>query len=70
MMTPPTLKQKAVLDFVTAHLDAHGIGPTIAAIAQHMAISKPTAYEHMQALQAKGWMVNTGVHKQGCKERK
>jgi repressor LexA len=54
MTTPLPKRQQAILDFVTAYHEEHGAAPTQEEIATRFNISKPTAHEHLKALQDKG----------------
>lgn len=46
-----TDRQREVLVFITAYLDAHGTPPTLEEIAQEIGVvSRSTAHSHVQAL--------------------
>ena len=50
-----TARQAAILDYVRAHIDAHGYPPTRADIARHFKFRSPNAAEeHLKALARKG----------------
>jgi repressor LexA len=51
-----TVRQKEVLDFIAAFHDEHAYPPTIREIAEHFAISVKGAYDHVKALEKKGYL--------------
>jgi repressor LexA len=51
-----TARQKEVLDFISSFLDDHGYPPTIREIAESFAISVKGAYDHVKALEKKGYI--------------
>jgi repressor LexA len=54
---PPVLtpRQKQVLDFVTAHIDRHGVAPTLHDIGRHLKLSSvATVHAHLRKLEEKG----------------
>jgi repressor LexA len=51
-----TARQQEVLDFITSYLDAHAYPPTIREIAESFAISVKGAYDHVKALEKKGFL--------------
>ncbi|MEA2011607.1 MAG: transcriptional repressor LexA [Verrucomicrobiota bacterium] len=51
-----TKKQKSVLSFIEQHSSGKGMPPTIAEIAENFQIKTPSAYNHLRALQAKGYL--------------
>jgi len=51
-----TARQKEVLDFISSYLDAHAYPPTIREIAESFSISVKGAYDHVKALEKKGFL--------------
>ena len=51
-----TERQKEVLSFITRYIAAHKFPPTIREIAEHFAISVKGAYDHVKALEKKGFL--------------
>lgn len=51
-----TLRQRAVLDFITEHIKAHAYPPTMREIGEHFVISVKGAYDHVEALRKKGFI--------------
>jgi repressor LexA len=51
-----TARQKEVLDFISSYLEAHAYPPTIREIAESFAISVKGAYDHVKALEKKGYL--------------
>lgn len=52
-----TQRQKDVLDFIKSYLVEHGISPTLTEIDKHFDMgSSSAAYQHVQALQRKGYL--------------
>ena len=51
-----TARQQEVLDFISAHLDAHAYPPTIREMADGFSISVKGAYDHVKALEKKGFL--------------
>jgi repressor LexA len=50
-----TRRQKDVLDFVSRHIDRHGVAPTIHEIGRHLKLSSPaTVHKHLRKLEEKG----------------
>jgi repressor LexA len=50
-----TRRQKDVLDFVSRHIDRHGVAPTIHEIGRHLRLSSPaTVHKHLRKLEEKG----------------
>ncbi len=50
-----TRRQKDVLDFVTRHIDRHGVAPTLHEIGRHLKLSSvATVHKHLTRLEAKG----------------
>ena len=48
-----TKRQKEILDFISEFQESNDLAPTLEEIAAHFGISKPTAYEHVKALEDK-----------------
>ncbi len=48
-----TKRQKEILDFIMEYQESNDLAPTLEEIAAHFRISKPTAYEHVKALEDK-----------------
>jgi repressor LexA len=53
MSHPLTKRQKEILDYIAAYADENELAPTLEEIAARFQISKPTAFEHVKALQDK-----------------
>jgi repressor LexA len=51
-----TARQKEVLDFISSYLDSHAYPPTIREIAESFSISVKGAYDHVKALEKKGFL--------------
>ena len=52
MLTP---RQKEVLEFVTRHIDRHGVAPTLHEIGRHLKLSSvATVHKHLRQLEEKG----------------
>ena len=50
-----TRRQKEVLDFVSRHIDKHGIAPTLHEIGRHLKLSSvATVHKHLRKLEEKG----------------
>jgi repressor LexA len=49
-----TPKQLEIIRFIRTYADDRGVAPTLQEIADHFGVSKPTVFEHIEALQAKG----------------
>jgi repressor LexA len=57
MRTPKdtlTARQRDVRDFIQAFNKAHGFSPTMREIGEHFKISRPAAWQHIQALECHG----------------
>ena len=56
-MQPITSRQRQVLDFISAYLDAHGCPPTLREISEHIGTKgTATAILHLEALERKGYV--------------
>jgi repressor LexA len=51
-----TVRQKEVLDFISSYLDEHAYPPTIREMAERFSISVKGAYDHVKALEKKGFL--------------
>jgi len=51
-----TARQQEVLDFITSFIDSHAYPPTIREIAESFSISVKGAYDHVKALEKKGFL--------------
>jgi repressor LexA len=50
-----TRRQKDVLDFVSRHIDRHGVAPTLHEIGRHLKLSSvATVHKHLRKLEEKG----------------
>lgn len=50
-----TRRQKEVLDFVSRHIDRHGVAPTLHEIGRHLKLSSvATVHKHLRKLEEKG----------------
>ncbi|GIW72716.1 MAG: LexA repressor [Planctomycetota bacterium] len=54
-----TPKQLAVVQFLVAYRDRHGLSPTLEEIARHLGVTKITVYEHVSQLVKKGALRKT-----------
>ena len=54
-----TKRQHQTLEFIRDYRRRHGLSPTLEEIAGAFTISKVTVFEHIQALQAKGYIRKT-----------
>lgn len=54
-----TVAQGKVLDFITDYMHARRISPTLQEIADHLKLSRVTAFEHVRALVKKGWATSS-----------
>lgn len=57
---PLTRRQREILDFLSAYLDAHGISPTLEEIAQHFGVNRVTVFGHVSELERKGVIRRAG----------
>ena len=51
-----TVRQQEVLDFISSYLDEHAYPPTIREIAERFSISVKGGYDHVKALEKKGFL--------------
>jgi repressor LexA len=51
-----TVRQQEVLDFISSYIDGHAYPPTIREIAERFSISVKGAYDHVKALEKKGFL--------------
>jgi repressor LexA len=51
-----TARQKEVLDFISSYIEEHAYPPTIREMAERFAISVKGAYDHVKALEKKGYI--------------
>ena len=59
-----TDRQAIVLDFITAHIDQHGVAPSYREIAEHLGISSTNGVsDHLLALERKGYIERYGSGK-------
>ena len=49
-----TRRQHEIVEFIRDYVAAEGYAPTMQEIADHLGVSRPTVFEHIEALQAKG----------------
>jgi repressor LexA len=49
-----TLKQKAVLEFVSRYQKTEGLSPTLEEIGDHLGVTRVTAFQHVRSLEKKG----------------
>ena len=65
-MTDLTLRQKQVLDFITAQLESHGYPPTLREIGEHLRVSGTLGVlKHLDALERKGLIRKTAGSSRG-----
>ena len=55
-LSPLTPKQLRVLTFIRDHIHAHGFAPTMQELGDEFGVSKVTVFEHITALQRKGYL--------------
>jgi repressor LexA len=51
-----TVRQKEVLDFISSYIEEHAYPPTIREMAERFTISVKGAYDHVKALEKKGYI--------------
>ena len=51
-----TARQKEVLDFISSYIEEHAYPPTIREMAERFSISVKGAYDHVKALEKKGFL--------------
>jgi len=51
-----TSRQKEVFDFIRNYIDRHSFPPTIREVASYFEVSVRGAYDHVKALEKKGWI--------------
>jgi repressor LexA len=51
-----TIRQKEILDFIKRYIARHKFPPTIREISQHFEISVKGAYDHVKAIEKKGYL--------------
>ena len=49
-----TPRQHQIVTFIRDYIAEHGYAPTMQEIADHLGVSRPTVFEHIEALEAKG----------------
>jgi repressor LexA len=49
-----TPRQKQIVDFIRDYVAEHEYAPTMQEIADYLGVSRPTVFEHIEALEAKG----------------
>jgi len=54
-----TPRQLEIVKFIRQYQADHGLSPTMQEIADHMGVSRPTVFEHIEALQARGALKRT-----------
>ena len=60
MSSPPTARQRAVLDYIVRHRTCHGIAPSVREIQKHFGFASPNAAaSHLRALGQKGLLHRT-----------
>lgn len=59
---PPTARQLDVLDYIKEFTAHNRVSPTIQEIADHLGVSKVSAWEHVGAMIKKGMIVKTAPH--------
>jgi len=53
---PLTRRQAEVLEFIKAFAAEHGYAPTLEEIGSHLGVNRVTIFEHVKALESKGWI--------------
>ncbi len=51
-----TDRQSEVLDFIASYVEKHSYPPTIREVAEHFSVSVKGAYDHVKALEKKGYL--------------
>jgi len=51
-----TERQKEILDFIIGYIDSKKYSPTVREIGEHFKISAKGAYDHIHALERKGYI--------------
>ena len=49
-----TPRQLEIVKFIRTYIAEHEYAPTMQEIADHLGVSKPTVFEHIEALEARG----------------
>ena len=55
-MTGLTVRQREVLEFINTYVDRHPYPPSIRELSDHFSISVRAGYDHLKALQKKGYV--------------
>ncbi|MBE3134298.1 MAG: transcriptional repressor LexA [Acidobacteria bacterium] len=56
-----TRRQHDIVQFIRDYVVAEGYAPTMQEIADHLGVSRPTVFEHIEALQAKGALMREAL---------
>jgi repressor LexA len=59
-----TPRQLEIVNFIREYFADKGYAPTMQEIANHLGVSRPTVFEHIEALEAKG-----AIHRQALRSR-
>jgi len=59
-----TRRQHEIVEFIRDYVAENDYAPTMQEIADHLGVSRPTVFEHIEALQAKG-----ALHREALKSR-
>ena len=59
-----TRRQHEIIEFIREYVQDNDYAPTMQEIADHLGVSRPTVFEHIEALQAKG-----ALHREALKSR-
>lgn len=51
-----TKRQAHVLDYIRDYVATHGLSPTLAEVGEHLGVNRVTVFEHVKALEQKGWI--------------
>ena len=62
---PLTARQRAILDFIREASAAAGVAPTLVEIGQRFGIGRVGVWQHLKALEAKGWIIREKYHARG-----
>ncbi len=55
-----TKRQRQILDWIKRFIDEHGMPPTVREIGGHFEIASPSVFDHLQALEGKGYLGRGG----------
>jgi len=60
-----TPRQLEIVTFIREYFADHGYAPTMQEMADHLGVSRPTVFEHIEALEAKGALQRQALRSRG-----